>query len=438
MKLQGPKGTRDFYPADMALRNWIVAQWVAVSRRHGFVEYDGPIFEPLELYRLKSGDEIVSQLFHFEDRGGREFAIRPEMTPTLARMVAARANTLARPIKWFSVPRLCRAEKPQRGRLREFFQWNVDIVGVDSELADAECIFVAADFFRTLGLTPRHVTIRINSRAIVTALLERFCIPREQAPGVLAALDKRDKLSPEAFRELLGKQNLEPAALENVIAIGDARGTEGFERVASMLAGAAEGQAACAALRGVFQHLAAFGVDAYCVYDMGVVRGLAYYTGTVFEAFGMGGLQRAICGGGRYDELVSNLGGPPMGGVGFATSDVVIGDVLAEFNLLPQLAQSADCFVIDAESAVFPEVLRIVGQLRARGFDAGFSYARQNVGKQFKQAAALNVRRVAIVERDFAESGMVNVKDMATGKQATVRLSDWVLEPFAPLPEGAS
>jgi histidyl-tRNA synthetase len=434
MKLQGPKGTRDFYPEDMALRNWIAQRWVDVSRRHGFVEYDGPIFEPLDLYRIKSGDEIVAQLFHFEDRGGRAFAIRPEMTPTLARMVAARANSLARPIKWFSIPRLCRAERPQRGRLREFFQWNIDIVGVDDALADAECIFVAVDFFQSLGLAPEHVSMRINSRAVVSALLHHVAIPDAKLSGVFAALDKRDKLSAGAFAETLDKLELDGAQRSALIDIGDAKGPEGLARIEKMLTGSAEGTAACAELRQVFHQLAAFGVADYCVYDMGVVRGLAYYTGTVFEAFGKGGLQRAICGGGRYDELVSNLGGPPMGGVGFATSDVVIGDVLAEFNLLPELQTSADYFIIDADAEMFDSVLSVVGRLRSAGIDAAFSYNRQGVSKQFKQASARNVRRVAIVERDFAKTQTLTVKDMATGRQAPIAISDLLRDPLGELP----
>jgi len=434
MNLQGPKGTRDFYPQDMALRNWIVQRCAEVSRRHGFVEYDGPIFEPLELYRIKSGDEIVSQLFHFEDRGGRAFAIRPEMTPTLARMVAARANALARPIKWFSIPRLCRAERPQRGRLREFFQWNIDIVGIDDVIADAECIFVAVDFFRSLGLTPAHVALRINSRAVVGALLGSLGISQECAPPVLAALDKRDKVSSEAFAEMLGKLALNPSQQAALIEVGGAKGPAAFERIESMLQSSTAGMNACKGLREVFARLADFGVAEYCTYDMGVVRGLAYYTGTVFEAFGMGGLQRAICGGGRYDELVGNLGGPPMGGVGFATSDVVIGDLLAEFSLLPELQESAGYFVIDADEEQFATVLQVVGRLRAAGVDAGFSYNRQGVGKQFKQAAARNVRRVAVIEPDFAQHQKLNVKDMASGRQALVALEDLLRAPFAELP----
>ncbi|MCB9851065.1 MAG: histidine--tRNA ligase [Phycisphaerales bacterium] len=434
MKIAGPKGTRDFYPEQMALRNWIVQRWTEISRRHGFVEYDGPIFERLDLYRIKSGDEIVSQLFHFEDRGGREFAIRPEMTPTLARMVAAKANALPKPIRWFSAPRLCRAEKPQRGRLREFFQWNIDIVGVESELADAECIFVAVDFFRSLELTPEHVVMRINSRAVVAALLHNIAIPDDKLTGVFAALDKRDKLSAEAFAEVLGEMDLSEKQREALIAMGEAKGPEGLDRIESMLAGDESGQATVTQLRQVFAHLAAFGVAEYCAYDMGVVRGLAYYTGTVFEGFGQGGLQRAVCGGGRYDELVSQLGGPSMGGVGFATSDVVVEDLLAEFELLPELKATADYFVIDADASVFPQVLELVGRLRHAGVDAAFSYQRQGVGKQFKQAASRGARRVAVIEPDFARTQTLNIKDMASGTQASIPLAALIDDPFMELP----
>lgn len=431
MKLQAPKGTRDFYPQDMDLRNWIVRKWTEVSRRNGFVEYDGPIFEELDLYRIKSGDEIVSQLFHFEDRGGRELAIRPEMTPTLARMVAAKANALAKPIKWFSAPRLCRAERPQRGRLREFFQWNIDIVGEDGAVADAECIYVAADFFRSVGLAPSELQIRINSRAVVAALLRTVAIGSELLPGVYAALDKRDKLDAEKFAEMIGELGLDDRQRGLLLEM-DAKGPDGLARIEGLLAGDDEGKAQCERLREVFALLDAMGVGPYCAYDMGVVRGLAYYTGVVFEAFGTGGLRRAVCGGGRYDELVANLGGPPMGGVGFATSDVVIQDVLAEFGRLPELAAAGGLFVVDAAAELFPSVLEIVGLLRQRGLTADFSYKRQAIGKQFKQASARGARRVVIVEPDFAQTRRVSVKDMSTGSQTSgVALDDLLADPFS-------
>ena len=434
MNFQAPRGTRDFFPQDMVIRNWNEQRWKGVSRRHGFVEYDGPVFEYLELYRVKSGDEIVSQLFSFEDRGGRELAIRPEMTPTLARMVAARASALARPIKWFSVPRLCRAERPQRGRLREFIQWNIDILGEDGEIADAECLFVAADLFRDIGLSPAQVHLRINSRAVVAALLRHADIPDDRHPAIYAVLDRRDKIPLEAFLEQLRAIGLTDRQQAELTELGSARGPEGLSLIERRLADDEQGREHCRRLRAVFELLAAMGVADYCRYDMSVIRGLAYYTGIVFEGFGAGGLQRAVCGGGRYDRLLSDLGGPPMGGVGFAQSDVVVQDLLTEAGLLPTTAETTDFFVIDADPAVFPGVLQVAASLRERNLATQFSYKRQGVGKQFKQAATANARRVVIVERDYAQTRAVTVKDMATGRQAALPLDQLLARPFGDMP----
>ncbi len=429
MRFKSPKGTRDFYPDDMALRRWIMGKWDDVSRRNGFVEYDGPIFEDLDLYRVKSGDEIVDQLFHFNDRGGRELAIRPEMTPTLARMVAARVNSLPKPIKWYSQPRLCRAERPQRGRLREFFQWNIDIIGEQSELADAECIFVLVDFFRELGLSPQQVEIKLNSREIVASLLQAAKVPEEKQPAVYAALDKRDKLSAVAFEELLAKIELENGQKETLKRFGEAAGLEGLNSIATFLRESDVSTDGCESVRKVIEYLGAFGASDYCQFDMGVVRGLAYYTGVVFEAFGKGGLRRAVGGGGRYDQLIENMGGPSVAAVGFATSDVVIADLLAEFDKMPSTTESIDYFVIDADPSVFDIVLNITSKLREKGLSATFSYQRQGVGKQFKQAASRNAGRVVIVEGNFDTSKAVSVKDMATSNQATLMLDAFLDNP---------
>jgi histidyl-tRNA synthetase len=413
----------------MVLRRWIMNKWDHVSQRSGFVEYDGPIFEDLDLYRVKSGDEIVDQLFHFTDRGGREMAIRPEMTPTLARMVAARVNSLPKPIKWYSQPRLCRAERPQRGRLREFFQWNIDIIGEQSELADAECIFVLVDFFRELGLSPDQVEIKLNSREIVASLLQAANVPSVKQPAVYAALDKRDKLSADAFEELLSKIDLEADQIDILKRYGETSGPEGLDAIATYLSGSNVATDGCEGVRRVMGLLGAFGAGDYCRFDMGVVRGLAYYTGVVFEAFGKGGLRRAIGGGGRYDQLIESMGGPSVGAVGFATSDVVIADVLAEFDRMPAAASTLDYFVIDADPSVFDAVLNITAKLRQKGQSASFSYLRQGVGKQFKQAASRNAARVVIIEADFNASRNVGVKDMATSNQATLALDAFLDNP---------
>ncbi|NLX13832.1 MAG: histidine--tRNA ligase, partial [Phycisphaerales bacterium] len=328
MKFKTVKGMRDFYPPEMAQRNWVMEAWRRVSLRNGFEEYDGPILEYLDLYKAKSGEGIVSELFNFTDRGDRELAIRPEMTPTLARMINARAAALPRPIKWFSMPRLCRAERPQRGRQREFFQWNIDIVGVDDELADAECIFVALDFFREVGLRPADMVMKINSRALLSALLKAWDIEPARHGSIFLVLDKRDKLPEEIFEAELTKICRNDREKRTLMTLGQAQGEVGMQSLGELAAGNELAEAELAKLHRLFNLLTTLGVAEYCAFDMSVVRGLAYYTGVVFEGFGRGGLRRAICGGGRYDDLLTLLGGPAMSGIGFGTSDVVILDLL--------------------------------------------------------------------------------------------------------------
>jgi len=435
MKFQCPRGTRDFYPPEMAVRNFIVDRWRRVSHRNGFEEYDGPIFESLDLYRIKSGEAIVSELFHFEDRGGREFAIRPEMTPTLARMVAAKAASLPRPIKWFSAPRLCRAERPQRGRLREFFQWNIDILGGEGVLSDAECVFVAADFFRDCGLTTDHVVIKINSRAMLAAILENADIAPQQFDAIYAILDRRDKIDPSAFQKMIQNLNLTAGQTEMLLSLGDAKGPDGLRDMRSLLVGHTDGLSHVDDTERLFELLATMGVADFCTFDMGVVRGLAYYTGMVFEAFGKLGLQRAICGGGRYDQLLAAVGGPSMSGTGFATSDVVIQDLLGELNLLPVTSAAVDIFVIDGDPSAFDFVLTIVTSLRKRNVAAAFSYKRQAVGKQFKQAAAKSAHHVIVVDAESPTTRLVQVKNLATGLQQEVPVDRIIQDPFVQLSE---
>ncbi len=433
MKFQCPRGTRDFYPPQMAVRNWIAEAWQRVSLRSGFEEYDGPIFESLDLYRVKSGDAIVSELFHFADRGGREFAIRPEMTPTLARMVAARAASLPRPVKWFCMPRLCRAERPQRGRLREFFQWNIDILGEEGVIADAECIFVAADFFREVGLTNDHFVIKINSRELVRCLLSSAGIDPTRHEEIYAVLDKRDKLEAKDFEATVNDLALERNQAEMLITLGDAKGEGGLDRISNLMGSDTQGHTEVERMRHLFTLLEAMGVGDCCRYDMGVVRGLAYYTGIVFEAFGRRGLQRAICGGGRYDQLLAAVGGPSLPATGFATSDVVVQDLLEELNLIPTFDSAIDVFVIDADKTCFDDVLTITARLRQRNVPTAFSYKRQAVGKQFKQAAARNARRVVIVDTQTRENQTVGLKDMNTGAQRQLPIDELLNDPFQPI-----
>lgn len=433
MKFKCPRGMRDFYPPQMAIRNWIVDRWRRVSLRHAFEEYDGPIFESLDLYRVKSGDAIVSELFHFTDRGDREFAIRPEMTPTLARMVAEQAQSLRKPIKWFSIPRLCRAERPQRGRLREFFQWNVDILGEDGVLADAECVFVAIDFFREVGLTTDHLVFKINSRALLASILENARIPAERFDAVYAVLDRRDKVDDAAFEKMVAGLSLEPSQHDLLMGLAQAKGSDGLKHIHGLLQDHEQGLTHLDELEQLFASLRTMGVGEFCTFDMGVVRGLAYYTGAVFEAFGKGGLKRAIGGGGRYDRLLSDVGGPPMSGTGFATSDVVIADLLEEMNLLPTSQPAIDMFVADADPDCFDTVLSLTAKLRACGVSTAFSYKRQSLSKQFKQAAGKLAKRVAVVDAETRSDNTVQIKDMATGTQRRVTIQSLLDDPQQPL-----
>lgn len=424
MKFQAVKGTRDFYPEEMRVRNWIVETWRKVSLRNGFEEYDAPIFEYLDLFTVKSGDEISEQLFRFTDRGGRQLAIRPEITPSLARMVNARINALPRPIKWFSVPRLCRAENPQRGRLREFFQWNIDVIGEESPLADAECAFVAVDALRELGLTSADATVRYSSRPLTVAVLKHFGVGDDAMPKALSTIDKRSKVPAEAFEKMLTDVVGGESAVRGIQSFlgAAAAGAAGPEEAAGQVEGLAQMPEAAAALAGLAEyreHLRRFGIAEWCRWDPEIVRGLAYYTGIVYEVIAGG--ERAVAGGGRYDNLLEVLGGPKVGGTGFGMGDVVLGLILQERGKVPAFGGRVEYFVIDAEDNMLDETLRVVGELRRKGASAAFSYKRGAVGKQLKEA-----NRVQASKAVFVRAGGVAVKDLATGEQAEKSVQEFI------------
>lgn len=428
MDFQAVKGTRDFYPDEMRVRNWIVDAWRKVSLRNGFEEYDSPIFEYLDLFTVKSGQEIAEQLFRFTDRGGRSLAIRPEITPALARMVNARVSSLPRPIKWFSVPRLCRAENPQRGRLREFFQWNVDVIGSDSILADAECIFAAVDFLREVGLTSRDVVVRIGSRPLTMAAMAAAGVQPDRFEAVLGVLDKRPKVAEEEFARLGAEAGLAP---EQVPAICRLQDCADPPAIRELLAGREGVERGLGDLEELFAALAAMGVGDYCQLDLRVIRGLAYYTGVVYEVFDRGQSLRAIAGGGRYDNLLEVLGGPAVGATGFGMGDVVLGILLEEKGRLPAAGRRLDFFVVDDGAADAQQVLNVAAELRRRGFSADFDYRRQPLGKQLKTANRLGAVRAAIVR-----GAAVAVKYLATGRQVERPLDDFLARPLADGPPG--
>ncbi|MHC4994951.1 MAG: histidine--tRNA ligase, partial [Planctomycetota bacterium] len=348
MKLQAPKGTRDFYPEEMAWRRHLEDAWRAASIRSGFEEVEGPIFELLDVYKAKSGEGIISELFSLTDRGGRELAIRPEFTPTLARMVSAHATTLPKPIKWFCIPNLCRAERPQRGRLREFLQWNVDMLGVDGPVADAETIYTAVDLLRNLGLRPTHVKVKISHRNVVKRILQRLGVPEEKIIDAFTLLDRRDKMLPEEFSKQAAELGMDEQTLERFNQIARVRHAADapWDQIKEEFGVPDED---LADLRDLHLQLKAFGLAPWCEYDLGIVRGLAYYTGTVYEIHEISGAERALAGGGRYDDLIKAFGGPGMSAVGFGMGDVVLSLVLADKGLIPEeVAPPADVFAFAA------------------------------------------------------------------------------------------
>ncbi|MEM8495458.1 MAG: histidine--tRNA ligase, partial [Planctomycetota bacterium] len=396
-KIQGPPGTRDFYPQDMAWHRHLLDAWRRVSVRNGFEEVDGPIFETLELYKVKSGEGIVSELFSFRRTGGKtDFAIRPEFTPTLARMVAAKASALPKPIKWFATPNFCRAERPQRGRLREFWQWNVDLLGLDTPAADAEVIFTCVDLLAELGLDASQVKVKISHRDVVRQVLEKLGVAGDKLGDAFVLLDKRDKLPPDEFTKLAGGLGLNEhkvARFEEVCRRKYASGD--LDHLARSLAMDTPPEDLVA----LDAQLRAFGIADWCEYDLGIVRGLAYYTGTVFEVHEATGVERAIAGGGRYDKLIELFGGPKMPGIGFGMGDVVLSNVLADKGLIPdEVGDRPDAFVFAVDDAGAASVPGIVSELRRAGLHARMTYkTTRNVGKLLKDATACNARFAVMV-----------------------------------------
>jgi histidyl-tRNA synthetase len=432
-KIPGVKYMRDFYPEEMRLRLWIEDHWRQASLRAGFQEWDSPIMEYLELYARKSGDEIVGQLFTIAPRDAdakddKRMAIRPEMTPSLARMIAARQAALPKPIKWFCISRMCRSERGQRGRLREFWQWNVDVLGSPDPTADAEVISVAVNALSSMGLTSEEVEVRFNSRTLSAAILAAVGVSSEQQPGIYAALDKRGKIPAEALREMFAKVGLESAVVDRIEEAMGCKSLDELEAFASnqKLSGHKE---ALANLREVERALALLGAGDWCRFDPGIVRGLAYYTGPVFEIFDRKANLRALAGGGRYDNLLSVVGGQPMPGVGFGMGDVVLGELLKDLDKLPSSAMELDDFVIPLDDERKWDVLEIIAALRRAGRRTDYASAAGNLGKLMKRADQLGAARVVLVGGDEWTRGNLKIKDMKNRTEAEIAVKEFLTHP---------
>lgn len=399
------KGFRDFFPEDCALRNYIFDTWRQVARSYGFVEYEGPLVESTDLYKKKSGDEITSQLFCFEDKGGRNISLRPEVTPSLARMATARQRDYKKPMKWFQIGPCFRYEEPQEGRSREFIQFNADILGDASQGSDAELVALAVDVMLAFGIQAEDFIIRLSNRQIWTQYLQEKQVPEEHWTTFLSIIDKIERAKPEDTAEKLAKVGL---TLEDV---------RGF------MASVDGSHPIFAPLRADFE---ARGLWQYVRIDATIVRGLAYYTGMVFEVFDLKHGLRAVAGGGRYDKLCALMsdGAVDMPSAGFAMGDVVLGILLgktpgAQFGITEYLNAhtGVDAYIVIADEAQRSPALAAVQALRKAGVRVDFSMTSQKVGKQF-QAAENQKARFALVFG--AEYPQVQMKNLVSREQTMV------------------
>lgn len=399
--MQPLTGFRDFLPAACAERNYIFTKWREVAGRYGFVEFDGPVLEELDLYKKKSGDEIVRQLYEFVDKGERAVALRPEMTPTLARIVAEQHRQFRKPLKWFSIPQVFRYERPQRGRLREHYQLNCDIIGEDSAEADAELIALAIDVVRAFGFTAQDFVVRISDREFWTELLKLEKVQPDSWEDMLQAIDKSEREPREQTEKRLGK-------LANPV-------FEVFEKGGESMK-----------LNKIMENLRMRGLADFAKIDVRIVRGLAYYTGIVFEVFDRAGRFRAIAGGGRYDQLVAQLSDNAVSlpALGFAIGDVVLGEMIRNnATALGQMEKAitrerdVEIYVVIAKEDQRASALSMMQQLREGGYRVDYSLTTAKIARQFRLAEQ-NGARFAIVFGD--EWPQVGVKDLTSGKQESV------------------
>jgi histidyl-tRNA synthetase len=390
-------GFRDFYPDECAARNYVFDVWRRVARRYGFVEYEGPILEATDLYRKKSGEEIVNQLFCFTDKGDRDVSMRPELTPTLARMAAARQRDFRKPLRWFSIGQFFRYERHQKGRGREFFQFNCDILGEDSVTADAELMALSIDLMREFGFTSDDFRIRVSDRNAWVQFATENGVTEENLNAFLQAIDKMERSPEDKTNAALQAVGISLAAVKEFIGSGAEASKD---------------------LQAVLENLSARGLEDFVEVDLGIVRGLAYYTGPVFEVFDIGKGMRAVAGGGRYDQLVELIGGVAMPACGFAMGDMVITDLIRESEAPAALLENAinsdrdiDVFVVLADSEKSAACMQVAQSLRESGRRVQFSLADAKVGKQFQAAEQAGAKFAVVVGSEFPDLSLKTLAD---------------------------
>ncbi|MDR2432356.1 MAG: histidine--tRNA ligase [Puniceicoccales bacterium] len=419
---QALAGFRDFYPDDCAFKNFVFERFRQSATTFGFEEYDAPILEPMELFTAKSGEEIVSQLFNFEDKGGRSVAMRPEMTPSLARMVGARASALRRPIKWFSISEMFRYERPQKGRLRSFYQFNADIFGNELSYADAEIILLGIHMLKSFGLTAEDFHVRLSDRQLWTLFIRYHNIGEDDVPEVLGIIDKIEREEPSKTIENLDKicRGDGRKIFDDILEIRTIHSVDGIRKFFKKF----ENDACAKRIDELAQLLARmkmFGVSDFVTIDFNIVRGLAYYTGFVFEIFERSGQSRALAGGGRYDNLIKRLGYADLPAVGFAIGDVTLRNLLKEKNIVPKLSKNTHCFVVYSTQTEML-ALQQATMLREQRINTDYCLDPATFSKQLKMAAQADAKYAIIFGEEEAKTGHAKIKDMSSANEIVVEI----------------
>ena len=417
INLQPVKGTRDFFPDEMRLRNWLFEVWRNVSEQAGFEEYDTCVLEHEELYVRKTGDEISKQLYSFEDKGGRRLSLRPEMTPSLARLVLQQEKSLSFPIKWFSMPQCFRYERMTKGRRREHFQWNADIIGQHEVVAEAEILMLLISACESMGLSTNDFRVFINDRRILNAILSQINVPQVLHSEVMVIMDKRDKIPPEALSKMLEAMRMttkQVGQLNEYLSKSDLeelrenlKNTEGIEE-----------------LQHLMKLMETAGYKNYLQFDISIVRGLSYYTGAVFEVNSPEKQHRAICGGGRYDSLLSTYGGETVPAVGFGFGDVVVLDVLKELKRFPELPRKLDYTIIPFANEQIGTALKIAAELRLQGSTVDCNFSMKKIKKMMQQAHESGAAKAILLFPDELSDDKVVIRDMQLHEQKPVRITD--------------
>lgn len=408
--IQPVKGTREFYPETMEIRTWLYGKLREVSESFGYQEWDGPFLEKIDLYAAKSGEELVKeQAFVFPDRSGELITLRPELTPSLARMVAQKQGGLVFPLKWWSFGPFWRYERPQKGRTREFFQWNIDQIGVNNPEADAELVAICASFLKSVGISPQQVLISVNHRKLMEQELIGLGIEKEKHKDIFRLIDHRDKMQSDAWNQYGQDIGLSLLELDNLKKLLDDK--ELWKKSPE--------------LRRIIAALEQMGVKDYVRYDPSIIRGLDYYTGIVFEAWDVTGDGRAVLGGGHYDNLVGDVGGDPLPGVGFAMGDVMISLLLEKFGLLPEINILGNTVLVTIfdESLIGPS-LEVAKLLRDQGIKTLCYPEAAKLPKQLKYADHMGIKVCLVLGPDEAQAGMVTVKNLSARTQIQVKISD--------------